>query len=345
MHKQSTLFWSALFILLTSFGSLSAQGSAVEHMNQIHEVLEKSKDEMFSYLKAITKGRSARKIENRRQDLLQQIVAEISEIRLLRSYNGDNALKEASIKYLSLQKTILKDDYAKIMDLEEIAEKSYDNMEMYLNMQEKANEKLHEASDSFDVSYKAFAETYEVKLIEGELDKKSKRIKKMSETLHYYHEAYLIQLKCFHQEKYILEAMSKGDVNAIQQNISAQTTLVDESMTKLDAMKPYEGDHSLIGATRKLLNFFKREAESDFTAMMDFYIKKDNFETIKKNFDALSKSDRDKAAVDEYNNAINDLNAAVKNYNELNNKANKERANQNDAWNDAANEFNQNHSK
>ncbi|MCE2962855.1 MAG: hypothetical protein ACK5UE_03335 [Chitinophagales bacterium] len=75
------------------------------------------------------------------------------------------------------------------------------------------------------------------------------------------------------------------------------------------------------------------------------WVKKDNFETIKKTFDALSKSDRDKAAVDEYNNAINDLNAAVKNYNELNNKANKERANQNDAWNDAANEFNQNHSK
>ncbi len=102
-------------------------------------ILEKSKDEMFSYLKAITKGRSARKIENKRQDLLQQIVAEISEIRLVRSYNGDNALKEACIKYLNLQKTILKDDYAKIMDLEELAEKSYDGMEMYLNMQEKAN--------------------------------------------------------------------------------------------------------------------------------------------------------------------------------------------------------------
>jgi hypothetical protein len=332
-------------LIMTSLNQTFAQGSPVEHMNKIQAILEKSKDEMHSYLKAITKGRSAKKIDTKRQNLLNQIVAEINELKVIGSYNGDASLKAASLVYLQLQKTILKDDYGKIMDLEELAEKSYDDMEMYLLMQEKANEKLHEGSDSFDVAYKAFAATYEVTLLEGELDKKSKRIKKMSETLHYYHEAFLIQLKCFHQERYILEAMAKGDMNAIQQNISAQTALVDESMVKLDAMKPYEGDHSLIGATRKLLNFFKREAEGDFTQMLDFYVKKDNFETVKKNFDAKSKSERDKEAVDEYNNAINDFNAAVKTYNELNNKANKERASQNDAWNDAANDFNQEHSK
>ena len=331
--------------LLLNLSSIFAQGSAVDHMKTISEILEKSKDETFSYLKAITKDRSARKIENKRQNLLAQIKAEISQIRTLESYNGDNSLKEASIIYLNLQKSVMDEDYEKIVNLEEIAEKSYDDMELYLNLQEKVNEKLHAASDSFDVVYKEFAANYEITLIDGEVDKKSKRIQKMSETLHYYHEVMLLQLKCAYQERSIVEALDKGDVNAAQQGIGALSTTVDENLVKLDALQPYEGDFSLIGATRKLLNFFKREAEGDMTKMLDYHIKKENFETIKKNFDAKSKSERDQEAIDEYNKAINELNAAVKTFNEIVNRANKERTNQNKAWSDVANDFNQSHSK
>ncbi len=339
-----TLFLVISFIIL-NVNKTYAQENPAEYMSKVSTILDKSKDEMYQYLKAISNGKSARKLENKRNDLMQQIIEEINELSTIGNFNSDASLKEGSKAYLRIQKTILQDDYGKIMNLEEIAEKSYDNMEMYLLMQEKANEKLHEASDTFDNIYKEFAANNDVKLIEGELDKKSKKIKKMAETLHYYHEAYLIQLKCFHQERYIIEAMGKSDVNAIQQNINAQTALVEESMTKLEAMKPYEGDFSLINGTKTLLNFFKREAENEFTQMMDFFIKKDNFETIKKNFEAKSKSEKDQAAVDEYNAGINDINAATKKYNDLNNKSNSDRVKQNNDWNDLVNDFNAKHSK
>lgn len=345
MLKLRKLAIAIIGIILINDTNVFAQGSAVEHMSAIQEILEKSKGETFSYLKAITKDRSARKIENKRQNLVAQIKEEIGQIRTLKSYNGDNSLKEASIVYLNIQKIAMDEDYEKIVNLEEIAEKSYDDLEMYLNLQEKVNEKLHQASDSFDVAYKGFAANYEITLIEGELDKKSKRIKKMGETLDYYHEAMLLQLKCAYQERSIVEALDKGDVNSAQQGLSSLTTIIDENLVKLDAMQPYEGDFSMIGATRKLINFFKREAEDDFTKMLDYHIKKENFETVKKNFDAKSKSERDQEAIDEYNNAINDFNAAVKTFNEIVNRVNKERANQNKAWSDVANDFNQSHSK
>lgn len=345
MLKHTKLAFVVTSFLVLNVSRIFAQGSAVEHMSAIQEILEKSKGETFSYLKAITKDRSARKIENKRKNLVAQIKTEINQIGALKSYNGDNSLKEASIVYLNIQKITMDEDYEKIVNLEEIAEKSYDDLEMYLNLQEKVNEKLHEASDSFDVAYKAFADNYEITLIEGELDKKSKRIKKMGETLDYYHEAMLLQLKCAYQEKSIVEALDKGDVNTAEQGIGALKTIIDENLVKLDALQPYEGDFSLIGATRKLINFFKREAEDDFTKMLDYHIKKENFETVKKNFDAKSKSERDQEAIDEYNTAINDFNAAVKTFNEIVNRVNKERANQNNAWSDVANDFNQSHSK
>ncbi|MBL7790187.1 MAG: hypothetical protein JNL75_10205 [Chitinophagales bacterium] len=345
MLKFTRFTFIIFAVTLMNISHALGQGSAVEHMKTISEILEKSKDETFSYLKAITKGRSARKIENKRQNLLTQIRSEIGQIRGLGSYNGDNSLKEGCLVYLNIQKTILAEDYEKIINLEEIAEKSYDDLELYLNLQEKVNEKLQAASDSFDIVYKEFAAKYEITLIDGEVDKKSKRIKKMSETLDYYHEALLLQLKCAYQERKIVEALDKGDVNAAQQGLSVLTTIADENLVKLDALQPYEGDFSLIGATRKLINFFKREAEGDFTKMLDYHITKENFETVKKNFDAKSKSERDQEAIDEYNKAVNDMNAAVKTFNELINRVNKERANQNKAWEDVANEFNQNHSK
>lgn len=345
MLKLRKLIIVIIGIILINGFAIFAQGSAVEHMSAIQEILEKSKGETFSYLKAITKDRSARKIESKRQNLVAQIKEELGQIRTLKSYNGDNSLKEASIVYLNIQKIAMDEDYEKIVNLEEIAEKSYDDLELYLNLQEKVNEKLQSASDSFDIVYKEFAAKYDITLIDGELDKKSKRIKKMSETLDYYHEAMLLQLKCAYQERSIIEALDKGDVNTAQQGLSALTTIIDENLVKLDALQPYEGDFSLIGATRKLINFFKKEAEGDFTKMLDHYIKKENFETVKKNFDAKSKNERDQEAVDEYNKAIAEYNASVKTFNELINRVNKERSNQNNAWSDVANDFNQSHSK
>ena len=49
--------------------------------------------------------------------------------------------------YIKFCYNVFNDDYAKIVNLEDIAEQSYDEMQAYLLLQEKTNEKINEAND------------------------------------------------------------------------------------------------------------------------------------------------------------------------------------------------------
>lgn len=72
--------------------------------------------------------------------------------------------------------TVLKEDFDKILDMEDIAEQSYDFMEVYVLAKELANN---------------------ITLVEGEMDKKSQKINKASNVLEYYNDVYLIFFKSY----------------------------------------------------------------------------------------------------------------------------------------------------
>ena len=71
-----------------------------------------------------------------------------NNIAKMPDFEGDKSLRDSTVSYLSLCYNVLNEDYSKILDLEEIAEQSFDLMEAYLLAQQKAGEKLDEASGS-----------------------------------------------------------------------------------------------------------------------------------------------------------------------------------------------------
>lgn len=338
-----------LFLSLMAFSCLAfqtmAQDSPGDHMSKINSVLAQTKDEYFAYLKAISNGRNAKKVDAKRLQLIEQISQNLKDLGSVGSYKQDNSFKEAAKSYSRMIRTIMKEDYGKIMDLEEIAEQSYDDMEALLTIKELASEKLRLVNDSFDLATKTFAATYNVNLVEPEGDKMSKKIERMATAIKYQNQAYLITLKLHHQEKYVLSAIEKGDVNSIQQNINALSTLADESLPKVAALNPHNGDSGLKIATKQMVEFYKKEVTTDFPKILDFFIKKDNFEKAKKNLDSKSQKERTKEDVDSFNKAVNEYNAAVKTFNDQMNKAFEARKKANADWEQKANAFLGTHSK
>lgn len=57
---------------------------------------------------------------------------------------------------------------------------------------------------------------------------------------------------------------------------------------------------------------------------MDFYLKEENFDKIKKSLDAKG-SNKTKEDVDQYNKSVKDINTSVNNFNQLNQDLNKRR--------------------
>ncbi len=63
----------------------------------------------------------------------------------LKPFEGDASLRDAYKDYWSVLLSVFTEEYHKIVDMEEVAEQSYDAMETYLLVQEKAGEKMDEA--------------------------------------------------------------------------------------------------------------------------------------------------------------------------------------------------------
>lgn len=329
-----------LFIAIASINSYpQTTNNAVEYMNSVFNPLLKAKDDTWQYLKAVTRGKGARKVEAKRQNLISELRSAKLEVQRVGKYKGDDQLKKAIVAYLDLSNVVLNEDFDKILNMEDIAEQSYDLMEAYLLAKEQAGKKLNDSFEEVKNAQKTFASANNITLIAEKDDEISKKIEKANETLKYYNEVYLIFFKVYKQEAYVLDAMSRNDVNALEQNIGTLSLNSKEGLEKIAKLEGYRGDSQLKSGSQRIVNFYKKEADKDFPTITDFYIKKDNFEKVKKTFDAISPKKRTQQDIDQYNKAVNEFNEATKKVNAVNETLNNERKKGLNDWNNTVEKF------
>lgn len=296
----------------------------------------------ISYMSGSSHGKSLRKVEKRRQDLLNSIEEMRFKVHDMPSFKGDKTLREASVAYLKLMYAVFNEDYAKIVNMEEIAEQSYDNMEAYLLIQEKANEKLKEAGAKRGLVWADFARKYNVNVIDNtsQLDLKLDKAEKVN---NYYHQLYLIFFKSHKQEMYLIAAIDAKNINSIEQSRNALVKFTTEGLAKLEDVKPFEGDPTLIVSCRNVLKFLQDEATDQIGLMTDFIMASENFEKVKKAFDAIPASKRTQADVNNFNKAVNEMNKGVGQFNNTNKMLNDKRNAMLKVWNTAVQKFMDDH--
>lgn len=335
----------AIFILFLTPIQANPSQDAVSYMEDIFLPLQELKDEKWKYLKASTRGKGVRKVENKRQKLIKGFKEARVELKRKGGFQGDQSLKNSVLLYLDMSHAVLSEDFDKILDMEEIAEQSYDLMEAYLLAKEKAKEKLDEAYDVLKEAQESFANENNIRLIEGEADKMTQKIQHASALLKHYNEIYLIFFKVYKQEAYTLDALKMNDVGALEQNSRALAALVEEGFDKLSEAEGFEGDGSLKQAARQMIQFYQTEAATDFPAMVDFYLKKDKFDQAKQRMDSLHPKKRTQKDINMYNTAVNEFNEAVNTFNQLNESTYERRARHIKQWNKQVDQFFDAHSK
>ena len=333
--RITTLF---LVLCLTAGTAKAQYASPVEYMNYLGELETEMAKDYMNYMSAMAHTNSARKLEKRRQEVLLGIREGQKKVAQLKAFKGDVKLREAYRKYLAILLAVMSEDYGKIVDMEEIAEQSYDKMEAWLLAQEKAREKLHIATDSVQASYKKFADNNNVRLIESE-SAVSKKLGITSTVMAYYNKIYLIHFKVYKQEAYTITALNSGDINGIEQNRSTQSNYADEGLEKLKLIQPFERDISIVTACRKMLEFHKVEAETKIAGMTDYLIKKEEFTKFKREYDSKPREKHTQGDVDDYNAFINEMNKLGDNYNKTNEQLNTQRNALLQNWNSAVNKF------
>lgn len=317
----------------------NAQGdSPVEHMNALGEREEILSQKYMSYMSEVAHGGRARKMERRREDLINSIKESIREAGKLKPFKGDASLRDAYKEYWNVLLSVFTEQYHKIVDMEEVAEQSYDAMEAYLLIQEKASETLDNAFEKVSVAYQAFAEKHNVKLVEAQKTKLSRKLEAAGKVNEYMNDIYLIFFKSYVQEGLMLKALNANDLNGVEQAKGSMSKYADEGLPKLDTIKPFKGDGSLVTACRKVLEYNKVEAVK-FSTIVDFLIKYEEYQKIKKTYDAKPANKRTQADVDAFNKAVTEYNSMANTYNKLNEELNNGRSKVLDNWNKTREKF------
>ena len=274
----------------------------------------------MQYVSAAAHGRRARKVEKLRQEVLDKITDSRYKTTDLPLYKGDNSLRQASIDYIQVTYNVFAEDYKKIVNIEELAEQSVDEMQVYLLLQDKISEKLNEAWSNLDKAMESFAAKYNVNLTK-ESSPLGAKLETAAQLDKHINAVYIAFFKCNWEDNQMVKAMNDKKLNDMEQARNALSSYAVEGLKGLDTVKPFEGDASLIAACRKSLLFYQKTADKDVPKLTDFYVKQEEFDKIKKNFDAKG-SGRAQSDVDAYNKAVNDLNASVKSFNQTNNQVN-----------------------
>jgi hypothetical protein len=330
--KNKLKCWIIMVLAMTG---LTANAQSFENAGAYMEYIGKKSENLTSlylaYLSAVGHNKSARKVDKRRQEVVDAIFYTRTDIAGMAPWKGDRSLRDSTVSYLKLLYKVFNEDYAKIVNMEEIAEQSYDAMEAYMLAKEKAGEKLVEAGKMQELTQKTFALAHNIKIVDhvSELEAKSREASKL---MGHYGEVYLAFFKPYKQEMYLLDALQRKDLTALEQNKNALQTTAQEGLAKLKTAKEYNGDPSLTVACRNLLNFYIDEAKQT-QAATDFLLKEAAFAKIKKAFDSTPASKRTQKDVDDYNNGINDINNAINAFNNSQNALNKQRGKLLEAWN------------
>lgn len=329
-------------VICTFIGSLTihaqSTADAVAYMDEIGEQYQRISKEMWDYTSTMAHSRSARKVEKKRIQLLNTVKDAKYAVKKIGAFDKDYSLRDSVVAFLSLNYDVLNNDFEKIVDMEEVAEQSYDLMEAYLLASEMANEKLDLAADRMEIQYEGFAEKYGVKLIDSE-DKISKKLKQSSEVMKYYNQVYLVFFKAYKQEIYLLDALQGKDINAIEQNRNALLSFSDEGLTKLPPIGHYKGDNSVNAACKRMLNFYKDEAETNIPVLADFIMTANKYEEMVALFESKDRMLLTNDEVNEYNKAADTYKKGINKFNSTINSMNTRRNNNLNTWNNAVNSF------
>lgn len=331
MKLSLRLLASTITILFLFQSRVVAQSyeTAGDYIDYISKANDKLTETYLVYLSAVSHGKSARKVEKKRQEVLNAISDTRFNIMGMPPFKGDRSLKDTTVAYLKILNYIFNDQYGKIVNMEEIAEQSYDAMEAYLMAQKQAQEKLHEASQKQHETLKKFAVKNNINLIESTNDLELK-MKIANQLLEHTDAVYLIFFKCYRQEQYLMESINKRNLVSIEQNNNSLKKFAEEGLDKLKTLKGYNDDAALIGACNNLMNFYKTEADKT-SGMSDYFLKEENFAKLKKQFDSRSKKTQED--VDQFNKSVNDLNSSMDQFNKSNKDLNKQRESAIDNWN------------
>ena len=310
--KKACLFVVLVFLLV--YTADAQRLKAVSYMNTIEREFKMIQENMWYYTSAASHKGAAGKLGAKRNELIKQIELSIQAISAMKPFENSTRFRDSAVAFLRLNYQVLQDDFAAIMELQNTTEKTFEQVEAYIQLQEAIDKKLAEAGRMMDKEQVIFGTAYGLSFTETK-DRVTINQQIADSVYDYYNPIYLIFYKSYLDELNFVTSQTKQDTPNLDKYGSVLLQNAKTGLAQLATFHSFKGDSSLKTACLQMLKFYEAEVEQNYQELKEYYLQKQQFAAAKAKIDALPAEQRTSADVVAYNQA-------VANYNEATNKHN-----------------------
>jgi hypothetical protein len=260
------------FIFLTAFVFISNKSVAqkysfdnpADYNNHVVEEQNVVMRKSIDYTMQTVHSDDENKNNAMRLEVIKQIDQSIGELKNTAAYKNDAKLRDESIDVLTLYKDAFTTEFQEVNSLKKKSQDSYEAMEKYFRAQDKAENKLSNASKKFAKAQLDFASKYKLTMEKGSMQDELDNITKVNQ---YSRALFLEQFKVSKVNAGFLDALNAQKGGAMEDKRKELQTASTASLSIVKALPPYNGDKNYKAATSKLIEYYKSHSEKEYLEM------------------------------------------------------------------------------
>lgn len=327
-----------LFFLFSGVPCFAQDGQPLEYLEEINEAYEPVLKRQLDFATALAQGQPADLVEKYRSSLLNEIRDARENIRRMPPHRGNTALRDSVVLFMDIFYDVVREDYAGLVDMEQLSKQSYDQMEAYLRAQEAAYARMGNAARAMKKAEEEFAKKFGVRLVNSD-DRFSQRLRDLNETFSYYNRIYVVFFNAYQQELNTFRAVESQDPATMEEERRKLEAVSTDGLAALDRIGAFRGERSLRNTAAENLRFYLAESSADIPVLVEYYAALSDLKKSRELLKSARDEERRKQLTDEYNALVRKINASAETLDALSEKLNRERAENLDRWNNASEEF------
>ncbi len=309
-------------------GQVTAQNEALEYLEQISREYEQVVKAQWNYAQSAVEGLD---YSREKQKLITAMDRAIQRIKAIPPFSRDHSLRDSVLAYLNLNRKMIREDYTQLVDLQNLENKSYEELDDFLYAQENAYERLGELSVNLRKEEEKFAKKHGIRLVKRD-DKFARRLLEMNQLFSYYNKVYSQFYKAYSQELVVFKAVEEQEPEGIRRELERLREVSENGLEEIRKIGGYKGNRGLYEASLNSLNFYKREVD-ELQPVLDYYQQLEKMEKMRK------ERREGKGDTEEYNQVVREINNTGENLNNINEALNRERVILLDEWNTISGSF------
>ncbi len=269
--QQKTLLTTLFTFAVSTFASAQQFSSPGEYSDYIVKESSLFSEKMLEYTLVSTHSDKGSETANALRNATRQLLAGLSKIERLEPYKGDGRFRNEALSVFKQHKANMEADFDLLITLKEGSKNSYEAMEKYFKANERAQKKLHQTYEKFELAQREFAKKYNMTINKREdAGDFTEMVRIVSEVQDYTQKVYLA---CFRVDKaesaFMAQLNEKKENNTLLERRRAELLAAAKlASAQIGTIPKKYPDDRYRDAVKKKIDFYTVKAEKDLSEIV-----------------------------------------------------------------------------